>query len=148
MSAYRPVCVTTHKTMLENCYCCETVLDETSGQHWLVRRYEQAKKSRIDFKLFQVCRPCEEAEQACDEAEADGRRFTQVGVGVYGSYSFGGDRCVCGAVTVTALAFCVQCSKRSRMLGKLQAEQKQIAGLLVQLRREARNKQKELTNAS
>lgn len=132
------------------CRCCGDRVKHAdlvnSTPDWMFFSSSMSKAGRQTITLVQGCESCADMDVHLAEAKADSRRYTEVST--FNKGCDWGARCFCGAVALAMTGSCVQCSRRSRMLDRMQAEQKQIAGLLVQLRREARNMKKELSHAS
>lgn len=87
-------------------------------------------RSRTDkLNIFQCCETCANYDIELHEALDEKRRFTRIEI----------DRCICGAVKLWSIECCVQCSIRSRMLSRAEAEQKLMSKALVELRRTLKN---------
>ena len=101
--------------------------------------------------LKPLCEYCFEVDCAMVEAVDDQRRFTQIGVGPAhsGALFYNGSRCYCGAVSLPFMKIgggnCVRCAKDKRMLTQLEANNKFISKLMIELRAEIRTQKKFLT---
>lgn len=72
--------------------------------------------------LVQVCAECFRNEEAINEADCMGWRYTLVGVGTKEYECYCGPRCPCGAAIHHDLGWCIKCWKESRMLSREEAE--------------------------
>mgnify|MGYP000571289356 CR=1 FL=1 len=104
-------------------------------QFWGDAHLYSARYDRERLHVFQCCKSCNDQEIEIQNAAEEKRRLTRIEI----------KRCICGAVKLYSIDCCVACSKRSRMLEKMEAEQKLIAKALVQLRKTLRER-KNLTS--
>jgi hypothetical protein len=100
------------------------------------------KRGRTTVSLYSACDVCADRDMAHAEAESEGWRFTEIGVGVRGDERtyYNGHRCHCGAVTLAIPGSCVRCWRDSRMLDKAAAQSRMISRLLKELRSEIKGK--------
>ncbi len=138
-----PMTTVIEKRESDVCRDCGRESEGYFGSPWV---YE--KKNKREITIFSLCKHCFQNDAACAEAEAEGVRFTAIGVGIVGIYSPLGDRCFCGAVTHALLGFCIKCSKDQRMLSKKEGEKKLLDKLLKNLRFEIKEKVKESKNGN
>lgn len=86
-----------------------------------------------------TCKCCADQSLSIAEAKEDGRRFTNIAIGLADG-NWNGYRCSCGAVSVVSESkrgdFCIKCSIANRMLTRLQSEHRLIANALRLLRKE------------
>lgn len=104
--------------------------------------YVYTHRGKTKVSLHPACSICSMVDAAICEANDEGRRYTEISVGIEG---VGGEqqyglRCLCGAVKLVSLYGCIQCARRFRMLGIAEAEAKIVSNLLKQLRKRIREK--------
>jgi len=131
--------------------CCSTI---SSDQIEYAHHHTHISGKSTRFYLRPVCRICSLVDYALQEAKTEQRRFTHIGChpGFTNdddeTWTFNGRRCFCGAVTHLRLKFCVQCSRKSRMLDKANAQNKMLFSALKELRAVIREEKRELAETT
>lgn len=106
---------------------------------------QTTKKVQVVY-LFMCCAECQAMDLAVAEAEEESRRYTLVGIGIDGRDFYNGSRCLCGAVTHAIRGTCIRCWRASRMLEKVDAENRLFSKMLKELRAEIRTQKKEIAD--
>lgn len=124
------------------CTVCGQSLESSENVIWGDPDFIARPKFSL-LRLWRICECCQHYDTASVEADKEGWRFTAIGTGI-NEEGMNPMRCMCGAVTHTALRLCVQCSKETRMLSKKEKEAKLLHKVLVELRREIKTQKKRL----
>jgi hypothetical protein len=116
------------------CWDCGCVIQPEAPERFAFLAAPCGRENR--WTARQCCDFCGDSDEALQDAKADGRRFTEIGV------RSGIDRCACGSVAVGSLGWCIECSKQIRMIGKFAAESRFISKALRELRKEIKQQSK------
>lgn len=119
------------------CYGCgKDIIGEPKYSY----TYVQQRGQHREISVFSCCQSCAFAQDAIDEAEAEGRRFTKITVGFAPDHD--GGRCICGGVILDSLSSCIKCSVAYRMLSRAQFNQRLLASALRELKSEIKEQKK------
>lgn len=124
---------------------CAGCGDETVPRPYYGFANSHTYKGKTKISVWACCEACYQNEQAIEDADRQGLRYTEI-IASTNENAWNGKRCLCGAVRLVRLGFCVQCSRAHRMLDKAAAEARLVGKLLKELRAEVKTQQKAEVN--
>lgn len=113
----------------ETCWHCSAPIKGT--EHFIMYGFSQRRNMPERVRAIQVCGICEGHESAMLEAQDECRKYIEIEVSI---------RCTCGQAALAATGECMQCGREKRMLDKRWAAIKLARRLLLDVKREIRNR--------